>query len=50
MIGRRYALSVYAHREEKGRESMRKRVSKGGARLTVVRVIVFMIVCIVRSI
>lgn len=46
----RYALRIYVYRGGKNIENIGKRVSKGGVRLIVVRVMVFIIVCIVGSI
>lgn len=39
-----------AYRRKKNMENIGKRVSKGGVRLIIVRIIVFTIVCIVGSI
>lgn len=50
MIRGRYALGIYAYKEGKSTESIGKRVSKRRTRLIIVRIIVFIIVCIVRSI
>jgi len=41
---------IFVYKERKDAESIGKRVSKGGSRLIIVGVIVFTIVCIVRSI
>jgi len=41
---------IFVYKGEKDAESIGKGVSKGGSRLIIVGVIVFAIVCIVRSI